>query len=403
MPQAVLPVIEDYAREGWYFVAARLRSDTATDGRAVTHPLSLSFQTDRPVYPMRLTGVDNGPLTLDLYVVGEKEETVAGLKRQRAAVLHFIDEEERGAPWYGEDSDNDSRVPVVHPALRSYAEGARALTLLSGTLTPEAQRDDLYIEWQPLKPYRQVFHTTDGAIARACQWAAGLFAGITLICAVAFGRGERQPVDWAGLGYTLAAIVASAGVIAGASLISLHVFLEGVACLTVFLPATLWFGWQMEKHQRVQPTRVAPRSADRIVALLRAVLAAVLVPAVTGIVIFLVTPRYKGETTSSYKLYRLQDYHETTAAALNVRENRDTEETLTDLRSQARHFWEQWSEEDRTNQLTGLTVREEDSPGNYTLGLHGAKPAYFYYDVNGQRMLVHLFGEPTALNPLSEF
>ena len=69
-PPDARPVIDDYLKDGWVFVAAKVRRDSASLDTSTPHPLSFTFKTDKPVYPMRLTRLDNKPLSVELYVFG---------------------------------------------------------------------------------------------------------------------------------------------------------------------------------------------------------------------------------------------------------------------------------------------------------------------------------------------
>jgi hypothetical protein len=60
------PAIADYVRDGWVFVTAKVHRDQADTQTGTAHPLSFTFPTAKPVYPMRLTGVDNGPIDVEL-------------------------------------------------------------------------------------------------------------------------------------------------------------------------------------------------------------------------------------------------------------------------------------------------------------------------------------------------
>ena len=72
MPPGVEPVIRDYLSEGWVFVASRVHRSLETNGPSALHPLQFTFPTQNPVYPLRLTGVGNGDLEVDLFVFGEE-------------------------------------------------------------------------------------------------------------------------------------------------------------------------------------------------------------------------------------------------------------------------------------------------------------------------------------------
>ena len=65
VPTNAEPVIASYVKDGWVFVATKVRRDKPDSETSTPHPLSFTFKTDKPVYPMRLTGVDNGPLRLN--------------------------------------------------------------------------------------------------------------------------------------------------------------------------------------------------------------------------------------------------------------------------------------------------------------------------------------------------
>src|SRR6185503_7857538 len=56
LPPEANSVVSNYAKRGWVFVAAKLRRDTAAHAMRAPHPLCFTFQTDKAVYPMRLTG-----------------------------------------------------------------------------------------------------------------------------------------------------------------------------------------------------------------------------------------------------------------------------------------------------------------------------------------------------------
>lgn len=79
VPANAQPVIERYVKDGRVVVAVKVRRDEPNPNTSTPHPLSFTFKTDKPVYPVRLTGVDNWPLRVELYVIGPK----------RAEAKHF--------------------------------------------------------------------------------------------------------------------------------------------------------------------------------------------------------------------------------------------------------------------------------------------------------------------------
>src|SRR6185295_19722006 len=56
VPTNLVSTIDTYAKEGWVFVAAKLRREQGELSRTQPHPLSFKFKTEKAVYPLRLTG-----------------------------------------------------------------------------------------------------------------------------------------------------------------------------------------------------------------------------------------------------------------------------------------------------------------------------------------------------------
>lgn len=110
------PVIESYVKDGWVFVAAKLRRDQAQRATSTPHPLSFTFKTDRPVYPMRLTGVDNGPVSLELYVFGPERAAAPHFKAERCARPVYPEPAPDGLAFSQRRSRE--RPNIVHPLLR---------------------------------------------------------------------------------------------------------------------------------------------------------------------------------------------------------------------------------------------------------------------------------------------
>jgi hypothetical protein len=162
------PVIADYVKEAWVFVAAKVRRDLPTEQTSTAHPLAFTFKTDRPVYPMRLTGVDNGPLQVELYVFAD----------QRANARHFKVERST-RPIYPENDGGYVRrssetINIRHPLLRSWVEGAPVATKLTAKLTPEQMRRDVWLEWRDFRETRNRHFSHAGAATLALNWGAGI-------------------------------------------------------------------------------------------------------------------------------------------------------------------------------------------------------------------------------------
>jgi hypothetical protein len=200
------PVIANYVQDGWVFVAAKVQRETAELQTSTPHPLSFTFATDRPVYPMRLTGVDNGPLRVDLYIFGARRAQAAHFKVERCI-----------EPQYVTDSSRTRQRPrkglnIAHPQLVSWVGGAPVATKLTATLKPEQMRQDVWIEWQNYEEKQKVLFSRKAARTIALNWASGvLLVGLLLSQLMAILR--RSTDRWLAGGVVLGASLVVGSVI----------------------------------------------------------------------------------------------------------------------------------------------------------------------------------------------
>lgn len=165
VPTNAEPAIASYVKDGWVFVATKVRRDKPDNETSTPHPLSFTFKTDKPVYPMRLTGVDNGPLSIELYVFGPV----------RAKAAHF-------------KLESCTQLNLVHPLLRQWTAGLPVATKLTATLSPSDMRNDVWLEQAPfLFEHRNRLFSRQGALTTALNWGVELFAvGLVVVCLLAF-------------------------------------------------------------------------------------------------------------------------------------------------------------------------------------------------------------------------
>ena len=187
VPTNAEPVIASYVKDGWVFVAMKVRRDKPDSETSTPHPLSFIFKTDKPVYPMRLTGLDNGPLSVELYVFGPDRAIASHFKVERCT-----------RPNYPEPPPNDfwswnwsrwtPETPnIVHPLLRKWVIGSPVATKLTATLSPADMHKDVWINWMPFWEARNLLFSYQGALITALNWGTGLFAtGLVVVCFLAF-------------------------------------------------------------------------------------------------------------------------------------------------------------------------------------------------------------------------
>jgi hypothetical protein len=179
--------IENYVKENWVFDAVKIRRDRTDAQINAPQPLSFTFKTDKPVYPMQLTGVNNQPLTVELYVFGQARAEAAHFKVAFCA-----------RPAYPTSSDYWSyrmpnQVQIVHPLLQKWVKDSPVVTKLVGTLTPEQMHEDVQINWVPFAEKRERFFSRAGAGTEALNWGTGVFAaGLFAVFIFTCGKRDRQ-------------------------------------------------------------------------------------------------------------------------------------------------------------------------------------------------------------------
>jgi hypothetical protein len=180
----VAPAIESYVKEGWVFVAVKVRRDLAELQTSTPHPLSFTFKTARPVYPMRLTGINNGPLRVELYVFGPERALAPHFKIERCTQPSYPELKDR---WAYTSPETPS---IVHPLLRHWVGGSPVATKLTATLTPDDMRADVWLEWGFFREKSNRLFSRAGAWTYALNRGAGVFAAGLLLAWLASTASE---------------------------------------------------------------------------------------------------------------------------------------------------------------------------------------------------------------------
>lgn len=169
VPPETMPAIDGYVRDGWSFCAARLNPVGEPDGaealRALPHPLGMRFETDLPVYPLRLTATATDSLDVDLYVLGPARAAASGLKAARCSRIE-VEDVPQGNGWR-DPGHNDGLLRISHSGLRAITGSALVGTKLSATLTPTQMATDAVITWEPYAPVGEAVYSRRGALDRA--------------------------------------------------------------------------------------------------------------------------------------------------------------------------------------------------------------------------------------------
>jgi hypothetical protein len=175
-PTNTATALADYAREGWIFVALKARTGTQPNGTMALPPVSFTFATPHPVFPLRLTTPDQGPRQLDLFVFGHGRASASGLPTRRCSQLQPPTAREEPAPVL-----SGGRLRLRHPEVRALAGDASFATWLQGTLPPDRVRNDLRIHWTDRERRGEKLHTQAAAFQLAANVVAFCLAGCGLI------------------------------------------------------------------------------------------------------------------------------------------------------------------------------------------------------------------------------
>lgn len=164
------PVIREYAREGWIFVALRIIRDRDTSSATAPHPLAFTFKTDKPVYPMRLTGAGHKTCRVTLYVLGTERANTPGYSVERCNQLRET------------VSQDDDQVVIQHPEILKLMPTAPIITKLTANLKREEMQNDVYISWEPFQRKQQFQFSYHGAVIMAVNVTMVLLAlGVTYL------------------------------------------------------------------------------------------------------------------------------------------------------------------------------------------------------------------------------
>jgi hypothetical protein len=134
---AAEPVFRRYVEQGWVFVAARVRRDSAGQQHSALHPLLFTFATTSPIYPTRLTAVDNGACRMDLYIFGPRRASAPHFSAQRCDRVISNPSETAANLAHG--------LRIRDSEIQSLIGDAAMGTKLSARLTPKQMGVDIKI------------------------------------------------------------------------------------------------------------------------------------------------------------------------------------------------------------------------------------------------------------------
>jgi hypothetical protein len=202
-------VASEHATAGGWFVASRVRREFAESGRSVPAPLAFRFATEKPIYPMRLTGAGaTQSLKVELVICGPSEAEVPMLTTRTVAPL-IHGEPETHAIYSGPKQSKGQRK-ISHPELTRWTKNTAVATWVRGELVPHQMQADLSVGWTNRSQAKGLLvHTVEDAWSRA----ALLGSIICFIGAIVVGLtiGNRRPPFKIAALVTVAALMVTGG------------------------------------------------------------------------------------------------------------------------------------------------------------------------------------------------
>jgi len=184
-------VIASYVKDGWVFVATKVNRDKPDNETSTPHPLSFTFKTDKPVYPMRLTGLNSRQLQVELYVFGPARAKASHFTVERCTRPNYperpSDEPIYHHHWVPETPN------ILHPLLRQWTDGSPIATKLVGTLSPSDMHQDVWLNWKFFLEKKNHLFSRTGALTTALNWGTVFFAGsLVVVCLLALAKDKHK-------------------------------------------------------------------------------------------------------------------------------------------------------------------------------------------------------------------
>lgn len=179
------PVIEQHVKDGWVFVTAKVNRDKA-DGAATPHPLSFTFKSASPVYPLRLTGVGSEQLDLELFVVGMQRAEIPGFQ---VTECRLIEKTTDSHPFHTKPGGK-----FGHALFNAWVGDLPVITKLEARLKPPDMTRDAVVSWRAFVPFRARVYSSHGAVLVAANWTVvpAVALVLTLGLLVRWGKSSRS-------------------------------------------------------------------------------------------------------------------------------------------------------------------------------------------------------------------
>jgi len=173
-PPKATGIIDDYIAQGWYFTVAKLNTDSV--GIATPHPLLLTFESDRPVYPMKLTALAGSNVYLELFVVSDQEAVPINYDITKEYCNYFDYNQIPASDFHSESSGSKRFVPrkffkihqeIAHSDAFEMLWDGCVVTKIADTVTSNDMKADMFFRFKEAVPFQKQLYTPKAKFDKA--------------------------------------------------------------------------------------------------------------------------------------------------------------------------------------------------------------------------------------------
>ena len=205
-------IVSDYIKEGWCFVAAKLKRDSDS-GFSQPHPLAMSFTSKKPVYPMRLTSTVGNDIYLEIFVISDKQAFTGQLKLEFSDKFKFNEKAyeiftDKSYYFPGYTSDKFEQE-IGHPDSLNLLWDGCVLTKLYGTLKPAQMKSDVILNFRQAKPFQKHYWSIQGAYQYSIILILLAFTSLFIVLHNGYRKNRKLKVEQPFLRAAVISLIAS--------------------------------------------------------------------------------------------------------------------------------------------------------------------------------------------------
>jgi hypothetical protein len=160
------------------WVFAAIKLARGDSGENAPHPIKMQFASKEAVYPLKLTSIAGGSPEFEIFVIADKKASCNIIPEEFCD--RFVQENFREGTEHEANAGftgTESDLTIGHTALQKLMWNDCILTKFAGTIKANNMEADIRFAWIPFTASRQHFYTSSGAFKTAIIYFIGA-AGI---------------------------------------------------------------------------------------------------------------------------------------------------------------------------------------------------------------------------------